>query len=235
MFDEPTASPSPSASSPFDPIAPPPAPVPVTPVARPSRGARGGAALNGLLVVASLVAVGGIVFGIGRATAASPTATATGRFANGQGNAGGVAPNGSFAPGRGQFGQGGGFGGFGGAGASIALQGTVVSVTADTLTLKTTGGQTVEDPACDLDHVRDRDGQRRGRGDDRRERPRAAPGRRPRGVRRERQWRPGSPSQAARRRARVPRRAPVSRRARAPRRARAVHLERRRASTSDPR
>ena len=96
--------------------------------------------------VASLVAVGGIAFGIGRATAASPTATATGRFANGQGNAGGVAPNGSFAPGRGQFGQGGGFGGFGGAGASIALQGTVVSVTADTLTLKTTGGQTVEIP-----------------------------------------------------------------------------------------
>jgi hypothetical protein len=138
---------SPSAPPSFEPILPPPTPIPVTPVAKPSRGARGGTALNGLLIVASLVAVGGIAFGIGRATAASTTAATTGRFGNGQGqlgagNGGGANPGGSFLPGRGQFGQ----GGFGGFGAAIALQGTVVSVTPETLTLKTTSGQTVQVP-----------------------------------------------------------------------------------------
>jgi len=127
----------------FDPVAPPP--TPVQPVARAARSSRGGAALNGLIVVAALVAVGGIAFGVGRATASSSTGAGTGQGQLANGNRG-TFPRGSFAPGgsfpAGGNNPGGGFGGGGG----ITLQGTVVSVNAGTLTLKTANGQTVEIP-----------------------------------------------------------------------------------------
>ena len=84
MSDDPSVPFPPSPS--IDPIAPPP--TPVTTVARPARASRGGTALNGLLVVASLVAVGGIAFGIGRATAATPAASTAGRFGAGAGSTG---------------------------------------------------------------------------------------------------------------------------------------------------
>jgi len=100
--------------------------------------------LNVVLVLAAVVAVGGIAFAIGRSTA--PVAAAGQR---GAGNfAGGNFPRGSFAPGQSGApgdGNGGGFqgGGFGGGG-GFNLSGTVQSVTADTLTITTANGQTLE-------------------------------------------------------------------------------------------
>jgi hypothetical protein len=91
--------------------------------------------LNVVLGIALVVAVGGVAFAVGRATA--PATTATGRTGFG-GNGGGFGPNASGAPG-------GGFaGGFGAGGVSI--QGTVTAVGADSITLTLAGGQTVTIP-----------------------------------------------------------------------------------------
>ena len=95
--------------------------------------------VNVILGIALVVAVGGVAFAVGRATA--PVATATGRTGFG-GNGGGFfqggGPNASGAPG-------GGFnGGFGGGGLSI--QGTVTEVSATSITLQLTSGQTVTIP-----------------------------------------------------------------------------------------
>jgi hypothetical protein len=101
--------------------------------------------LNVVLVLAALVATGGVAFAVGRNTA--PVAAAAGR---GNGTfAGGNFPRGSFAPGQSgapDFGNGGGFaGGLRGAGgAGFNLSGTVQSVTGDTLTITTATGQTLE-------------------------------------------------------------------------------------------
>jgi hypothetical protein len=92
-------------------------------------------ALNVMLGVALLVAVGGVAFAAGRLT--SPTTTAAGtRSGNGGqfgGNFGG--PNASGAPGGG-FGR----GGFGG---NVSLTGTVTASTPTSLTIALPGGQTV--------------------------------------------------------------------------------------------
>jgi len=111
------------------------APVPAAPVRR-----RGGSGMfvNAILAVALVVAVGGVAFAVGRATA--PAATATGRTgfgANGQGFPGGGGPNASGAPGafNGGFGAGG-----------ISIQGTVTAVSADSITIQTAGGQSVTIP-----------------------------------------------------------------------------------------
>jgi hypothetical protein len=92
--------------------------------------------VNAILAIALVVAVGGVAFAVGRATA--PAATATGRTgfgANGQGFPGG--PNASGAPG--------GFnGGFGAGG--ISIQGTVTAVSADSITLQIAGGQSLTIP-----------------------------------------------------------------------------------------
>jgi hypothetical protein len=93
--------------------------------------------LDAALVVAALLAVGGVAFGVGRATA--PTAAAAdgaGTFRNGAGNF--FRPDGSFdpnaAPGRGgAFALGGG----------LSIDGTVTAVSADSLTLKLANGQQV--------------------------------------------------------------------------------------------
>ena len=103
---------------------------------------RSGAAtfVNVLLGVALVVAVGGVAFAAGRATAPAPaTANRTGFGGNG-GNGQFFGPNASGAPNRG-----GGFAGFGGAG-GVAIQGTVTAVSADSISLQLASGQTVTIP-----------------------------------------------------------------------------------------
>ena len=102
-----------------------------------------GAWLNVVLVLAAVVAVGGVAFAIGRSTA--PVAAAGlrggGNFGGGNFARGSFAPGQSGAPGDGNGGfLGGGLRGGGG----FNLSGTVQSVTGDTLTITTASGQTVE-------------------------------------------------------------------------------------------
>ena len=117
----------------FTPAPPEPAPVASSPKRR-----SGGRWLNVALGVALAVAIGGVAFAVGRSTAPASAATGfPGVIANGTG------PRGSFAPGAGNGGPtfvGGGFG----AGGGLTLNGTVESVDADSITIKTANGQTIE-------------------------------------------------------------------------------------------
>lgn len=127
--------------TPTTPPAPPTAPqpgltVPVAPVApaapmvRPK--ARSSRLLDVALLLAGLLAVGGVAFGVGRATAPpAAAADAVGTFRNG----GGFTPGGSFDPngGPGRFALGGG----------LSIDGTVTKVSADSLTLKLASGQEI--------------------------------------------------------------------------------------------
>ena len=130
-----------------EPIAPPaaapspPAPSqPVTPV-RPAARPRSGRILNAVLGVAVALAIGGVAFAAGRLTAPAAAAGAFGNggpgqfFGNGNGNGNGNGGN-----------RGNGQGGAGGflAGGGITLEGTVESIDATTLTLKTASGQTIQ-------------------------------------------------------------------------------------------
>ncbi len=114
---------------------------PVTAVRRPTRK-RG--AVDVVLVVAAIFAIGGIGFAVGRVTApATAVAGAGNRTVPGRNGQAGQ------FPGNGQGGQsqGGGQGGFLGAGGGgITLSGEVVAVTADQLTLKLASGQTIQVP-----------------------------------------------------------------------------------------
>jgi hypothetical protein len=95
--------------------------------------------VNALLGVALVVAVGGVAFAAGRATAPASAAAAgrTGTAFNGGGPGGGfVAPGASGAPGRGGFG-GGGFGG------AVTVQGTVEAIDGSSITIKTAAGNIV--------------------------------------------------------------------------------------------
>jgi hypothetical protein len=85
--------------------------------------------VNVALGLALAVAVGGVAFAAGRATA--PAAT-RGAFANGQ------FPTGSQAPG-----VLGGAGGLGGR-AGLSIEGSVVSVDADSMTIETAAGTTID-------------------------------------------------------------------------------------------
>jgi hypothetical protein len=89
--------------------------------------------VTGLLAVAALVAVGGVAFAIGHATGGGGTGSNSG----GNGDPGQVVPNGSFVA-NGSFmpGDPGGRG-------TATITGTVVSVSADSITLKLSSGQTV--------------------------------------------------------------------------------------------
>ncbi|HEY2915661.1 MAG TPA: hypothetical protein VGI98_00455 [Candidatus Limnocylindrales bacterium] len=136
---------TPGDTQPFQPVAP--EPVVATGVKPGSSRPRGSMWVNVALGVALLIAIGGVGFAAGRMTApATAAAGGNGRFGGGQ------FPGGQF-PGGGYFFQGGGNGGtgagngglrgvFGNGGASV--QGTVESVSGDTLTLKLAGGQTIQ-------------------------------------------------------------------------------------------
>jgi hypothetical protein len=106
---------------------------------------------NVVLGLALVVAVGGVAFAAGRGTA--PPATATGRgvpgggtaLGNGSGSGGtgaGASPGAGRFPGGGPGGTLGG--GLLGAGGGLSVEGTVVSVTADGLTLRLESGATIE-------------------------------------------------------------------------------------------
>lgn len=114
------------------PVAPVP-PVTPTPAVKP-KGKSGGLT-NALLVVAVLVAVGGITFAIGRATAPASAASA---FPSGVGRAG-LELGGSFDPGTLPAGAGpGGFGGSGGR--TMTVTGTVKSLDGSTLVITGSDG-----------------------------------------------------------------------------------------------
>lgn len=125
---------------PFAPAGPPPGipAQPVEPVRVRPRRSGSSMLVNVLLGAALVVAVGGVAFAVGRATA--PVATARGGFngtgGNGQGGQGFFGPNASGATGR----Q--GFGGIVGAG-SISIQGTVEAIDGSSITIKTPSGASV--------------------------------------------------------------------------------------------
>ena len=127
---------APAASA--GPTAPPAAPTPTQP-----RRMGGISWVNAALALALAVAIGGIGFAAGRLTAPATLAAANGIGRFGGGNfPGGLGPNGGYFPGGGDD-NGGGFRGlFGGGGASI--EGTVESVSGDTLTLKLANGSTIQ-------------------------------------------------------------------------------------------
>jgi hypothetical protein len=113
---------------------PAPTPAPVGPAA--VRGKRGGGTIvNGLLGVALVVAIGGVAFGVGRATA-PVSAAAAGRTGFGGGFGAGGGPTASGAP------NGGGVAGAGG----VSIQGTVTAIAADSITLQLPSGQSVTIP-----------------------------------------------------------------------------------------
>jgi hypothetical protein len=122
------------ASEPFEP-APPTQPLSNAPLKPARRGS--GMWINVALGLALVVALGGVAFAAGRMTAPPAAAGFTG--ANGRTFQGG------YFPGGGNGGTGGaGRGVFGGGGA--AIQGTVTAVTADSITITTTTGQTIQVP-----------------------------------------------------------------------------------------
>jgi hypothetical protein len=120
----------PSAAAPTDAAGPAPVPGPV-PVVTVSRRTRSGRILNLLLIGATILAVGGVAFAVGRSTAPASTLPRFGAFTNGST---GVRPDGSFAPGAG------GPGGFA-LGGGLSLDGTVKAVSADSLTLTLADGR----------------------------------------------------------------------------------------------
>lgn len=129
--------------------APGPAPVPAEPVRRGSSGSS--RVINLALGLAVVVAAAGIAFAAGRATA--PATSASTAFVRGNGS--GSGPNASFdvngngfpsasggpdrLPGNGA----GGRGGLGGLGGGLVIEGTVDSVAADSVTIKTAEGTTI--------------------------------------------------------------------------------------------
>lgn len=112
--------------------------VPSAPALQVGKRKSSGAWLNVVLVVAAIVAVGGVAFAVGRGTA--PAAAASGRnglFGNGNFARGSFAPGASGTPGGGFLGGLRGEGGFN-------LTGTVQSITGDMLTITTGDGRTLE-------------------------------------------------------------------------------------------
>jgi len=139
-------SPEPVTPTPPDSAAFPSQPVVPSPTVQIPRRKSSAGWLNLVLVLAAIVAVGGVSFAVGRKTA--PVAAAGlggGEAAEGGGFGGGGAGHAGAAPGQSEApGDGGGF--LGGAfegGGRFSLTGTVTSVTADALTVTTAGGQTL--------------------------------------------------------------------------------------------
>ncbi len=128
MDPTPPAAPVPGPHSASNPVAPV---APVAPVVAVPPRAKSGGILNLLLVGAAIIAIGGVAFAIGRATApANAFQRATGLSDGGPI----VRPDGSFGP------VAGGPAGFALDG-EIALDGTVKAIDADSLTLTLTNGE----------------------------------------------------------------------------------------------
>jgi hypothetical protein len=120
------AQPSPAAASTNVPVQP------VQPV-RPVPVARKRGALDYALVVAVLVAIGGVAFAVGRTTAPAQAASVP--------NAGGFGPTGSFDPGFNPPAGGPGQGGGGLFGGGLTIEGTVSSVDGSALVIESADGQ----------------------------------------------------------------------------------------------
>ncbi|MDQ6794956.1 MAG: hypothetical protein M3067_09105 [Chloroflexota bacterium] len=126
-------------TTPTPPITPPSSPTPATPTTPTVpvvRAGRSGNVLNLVLILAALIAIGGIAFAVGRTTAPRTTA-ATGAGA-GNGTFGG--PRGSGGP-RASGGPGGFGGGFGGRAAG--LRGTVTAVSPTSITIQVANAGTI--------------------------------------------------------------------------------------------
>ena len=121
--------------------------LPVTPLPSPTvapliaADRRRTSALSLLLGFALVVAIGGVAFAAGRLTA-PVTAAATGTRG---GNGTGLVPGASGAPGTGTGANRFGAGGLG-AGAGVSIQGTVQSVSATSMTILLSSGQTIDIP-----------------------------------------------------------------------------------------
>ncbi|HJW22425.1 MAG TPA: hypothetical protein VJ506_08360 [Candidatus Limnocylindrales bacterium] len=141
-------------SQPFVPVAPEPespATVPTQPVSPTATQVgtsrmRGVGWVNAALALAIAVAIGGIGFAAGRMTAPASTSSAAGANGAGRlfGDRNGQLPGGYFPGGfPGGFNDDGGFRGILGAGGA-SLEGTVQSISGDTLTLRLASGQTIQ-------------------------------------------------------------------------------------------
>lgn len=129
------------AAAPAAPANQPGMTVPLAPVAaaQPAarRKTRSSRVLDAALVLAGVLAVAGVAFGVGRATA-PVAAAANGGFRNGGTFGNGNFPQRSFDPNN-PPGRGGAFG----LGNGLSIDGTVTAVTADSLTLKLANGNEV--------------------------------------------------------------------------------------------
>ena len=115
---------------------------PTVPVVGPRPTARrGGGLVNIALGGALFLAIAGVAFAAGRATAPAPVTT--GAFPGGNGGQFPL-PSGATFPGGNRPGGGNGGPGALGAGGGVTVEGTVESISATTLTLKTAGGQTIQ-------------------------------------------------------------------------------------------
>lgn len=140
------APPEPAPNLAPEPASAVPGPTPTEPVqtapVRPGRGpSRAATWVNIALGVALVAAVGGVAFAAGRMTAPA-TAAAAGGLGR---NATGFRQGNGYFPAGGAGGEGGlGGRGFFGADGGVTIQGTVESSSADTLTIKTASGQTIQ-------------------------------------------------------------------------------------------
>jgi hypothetical protein len=88
-------------------------------------------AINLVLGLAVVIAIGGVAFAVGRGTAPVSAAAGPGGFRNGP------LPSGAIV-------NGGGPGGFVGGAAGLSIEGTVTAVDADSVTIETSAGTTIE-------------------------------------------------------------------------------------------
>jgi hypothetical protein len=102
--------------------------------------ARSSRILNLALGAAVVVAIAGVAFAVGRGTAPVSAAAGPGGFGNGPlpgGFGNGPLPSGAIV-------NGGGPGGFGGGASGLTIEGTVTAVDADSVTIETSTGTTIE-------------------------------------------------------------------------------------------
>ena len=120
------------------PTAPTTPTTPTTPTVPVVRAGRSGSVLNLVLILAALIAIGGIAFAVGRTTAPRTTAATGAGTGAGKGNFGG--PRGSGGP-RASGAPGGFGGGFGGRAAGV--RGTVTAVSPTSITIQVANAGTI--------------------------------------------------------------------------------------------